>query len=102
MASRPLWGSSPMWGLLAFFVGILYGWLKTGAQDKSQILVRGLIIGLAVGILLALVGILGFGSSPVGFGSGFLGVVFSIVIITLLFILGVWIGDLLEGKPRRT
>ncbi|HET6398974.1 MAG TPA: hypothetical protein VFH47_05415 [Candidatus Thermoplasmatota archaeon] len=89
-----------MWGLLAFVVGILYGWLKPGREDKSQLLLRGLIIGLVVGLVLALLGV-AVGSNPVHFGSGFVAVVLGIVIITLLFVLGVWLGDLIEGSKSR-
>jgi uncharacterized membrane protein len=88
-----------MWGILALAVGFLYGWLKPGHQDKSQIMMRGLVIGLIVGLVLALLGS-AIGSNPVYFGSGFLGIVLGIVIITLLFILGVWLGDLVEGKSK--
>ncbi|HLF16493.1 MAG TPA: hypothetical protein VI796_03565 [Candidatus Thermoplasmatota archaeon] len=89
-----------MWGLLALVIGVLYGWLKPGHQDKSQIMMRGLVIGLVVGVVLALLGV-AVGSNPVYFGSGFLGIVLGVVVITLLFILGVWLGDLIEGKSSR-
>ena len=90
-----------MWGLVAFVIGLLYGWVKPGHQDKSQLLVRGLVIGLVVGLVLALFGV-AVGSNPVYFGSGFLAIVLGVVVITLLFVLGVWLGDLIEGKPRRS
>jgi peptidoglycan/LPS O-acetylase OafA/YrhL len=90
-----------MWGLLALVIGVLYGWLKPGSQDKSRLLVNGLVIGLVVGLALALLGV-AVGSNPVYFGSGFLGIFLGIVIITLLFVLGVWLGDLIERKPRRS
>lgn len=90
-----------MWGLLALVLGVLYGWLKPGHQDKSQIMMRGFIIGLVVGLVLVLLGVV-VGSNPISFGSGFVGIVLGVVIITLLFILGVWLGDLIEGKPRRS
>jgi hypothetical protein len=86
-----------MWGLLALVIGLLYGWLKPGHQE--QIMVRGIVIGLVVGIVLALLGV-AVGSNPVYVGSGFLGVFLGIVIITLLFVLGVWLGDMIERKPR--
>jgi hypothetical protein len=89
-----------MWGLLAFVIGLLYGWLKPGHQDKSQMMVRGLVIGLVLAIVLVLLGF-AFGSNPVGVGSGFLGIFLGVVIITLLFILGVWLGDLIEGNKSR-
>jgi ABC-type transporter Mla maintaining outer membrane lipid asymmetry permease subunit MlaE len=90
-----------MWGILALLIGFLYGWLKPGAQDKGQILVKGLIFGVIIGLVLAVLGY-AIGSNPVYIGSGVLGIVLGVVIITLLFVLGVWIGDLVEGRPKRT
>ena len=91
-----------MWGLLALVIGVLYGWLKPGHQDKSQLLVRGLVIGLVVGLVLALLGF-AIGSNPVYVGSGVLGIILGVIIISLLFVLGVWLGDLIEGtKSRRS
>ena len=90
-----------MWGLLALVIGVLYGWLKPGNQDKSRIMVTGILLGLVIALVLTLLGA-SLGSNPVHFGSGFLGIVLGIVIITLLFVLGVWLGDLIEGKPRRS
>jgi hypothetical protein len=89
-----------MWGLLALVIGILYGWLKPGHQDKSQLLVKGLIIGLVVGLVLALLGF-AIGSNPVYVGSGVVGIILGVIIITLLFVLGVWLGDLIEGSKSR-
>ena len=91
-----------MWGLLALVVGLLYGWLTPGTQDKSRILVHGLVIGFVVAIVLALLGV-AVGSNPLQFGGGFFGIFLSVVVITLLFVLGVWLGDLMGSKyPRRS
>lgn len=90
----------PVWGLLAILVGFLYGWLKPGTQDKSRLLVHGLMFGLIIGLVLAFLGF-AIGSNPIYFGSGVLGLVLGVIIITVLFILGVWLGDLVEGRPQR-
>jgi uncharacterized membrane protein YadS len=90
-----------MWGLLALVIGVLYGWLSPGQQDKGSMLVRGLVIGLVLGLVLAVLGV-AIGSNPMYFGAGFLGIFFAVIVITLLFVLGVWLGDLIEGKPRRS
>lgn len=90
-----------MWGILALLIGFLYGWLKPGAQDKSQILVKGLVFGVIVALVLAVLGY-AFGSNPIYFGSGLLGLILGVVVITLVFILGVWLGDLVEGRPKRS
>ncbi|HUR26276.1 MAG TPA: hypothetical protein VM327_09720 [Candidatus Thermoplasmatota archaeon] len=86
------------WGLLAFVIGLLYGALKRGRQDKSDLFKRGLLIGLVVGIVLALIGFL-TGYPILGVG-GFLAAIWGAFVLTLLFILGVWIGDLVTGAKR--
>lgn len=88
-----------MWGLLAFVIGLLYGWLSPGRQNKGQMLKTGLIIGIVLALVLGLIGYAA-NSNPVGFGSGILGIFLSVLIITIVFVLGVWIGDLIEGATR--
>ena len=88
------------WGLLAFVIGILYGALKRGRQDKSDLFKQGLVIGLVVGIVLAVIGFLA--GVPVLGVAGFLAAIWGALVLTLLFILGVWIGDLITGAKRRT
>lgn len=87
------------WGLLAFIVGIAYGALKAGRQDKSDLLKQGLIIGLVVALVLALVGFFtGYGALGV---AGGIAVVWTTLVLTLLFVLGVWLGDLFTGQRKR-
>ncbi len=87
------------WGLLAFVVGILYGALKAGRQDKSDLLKQGLVIGLVVALVLALIGFFtGYGALGV---AGGLAVIWTTLILTLLFVVGVWIGDLFTGNRKR-
>lgn len=91
------------WGLIALGVGFLYGWLSPGRQDKGRILKTGLIWGLVLGLILAVLGF-AVGSNPIliGTGSGILGFVVALVIIVVLFVVGVWVGDLIEGRPKRS
>lgn len=83
------------WGLLTFLVGGVYGFFLPGHQRKVHLLVTGLLIGL---ILAAVFGLLGYalGENPLGLGTDLVGFVVSFAILTLLFVLGVWLGDLLE------
>ena len=90
-----------MWGIIAFVIGIIYGAMKKGRQDKTDLLKQGLLIGLVVGLVIALIGFFtGFGALGVG---GFVAVIWTTLVLTLLFVLGVWIGDLFTGnrKTRR-
>lgn len=90
------------WGLIALAVGVLYGWLTPGQQDKGRILKTGLVWGLIFGLILAVLGF-AVGSNPIllGSGSGIVGFVVALIVIVVLFVIGVWVGDLLEGRPKR-
>jgi hypothetical protein len=86
-----------MWGLLIFVIGIAYGFFSHGRQDKGQLFKTGLLIGLVLAIVFGLLG----GLTGLGLPGGFLGIFISALILTILFVVGVWIGDLIEGPSRR-
>ena len=89
-----------MWGVLVLLLGVLYGWLDLGARGKWEILVQGIVFGAIVALVLAVLGS-AIGPNPVTVGSGILGLSLGLVIMTLVFLLGVWLGDLVEGRPKR-
>lgn len=88
------------WGLVTFVIGIVYGALARGRQDKSTLFKQGLIIGVVLALVLVVVGAL-TGAPALGIG-GALGIIIAAVVLSLLFILGVWIGDLITGARRQT
>lgn len=88
-----------MWGLVAFLIGIAYGWWAPGTQDKSRLFVNGLVIGLVIGLVMAIIGYLS-NVPALGVG-GFVGLFLAVVIITALFVLGAWIGDVIERATTR-
>lgn len=88
-----------VWGLIAFLVGIAYGYVTPGRQDKTQLFWKGAVIGIVLGVVFALLGAMS-GYDALGFGGG-LGLFITIVVLTVLFVVGAWVGDLLEGQPRR-
>ena len=87
-----------MWGLLTFLVGIAYGFFAKGTQDKGRLLMTGLLIGLVLAIIVAFLG----GLRGLGLPGGFVGIFLSAVVLTLLFVVGVWIGDMIEGRSQRS
>lgn len=86
-----------MWGIVTFLIGIAYGFLAKGRQDKSRLFMTGLLIGLVLAIIFGLLG----GLSGLGLPGGFVGILIAAVILTILFVVGVWIGDLIEGSSRK-
>lgn len=87
------------WGLVSFFVGMLYGWLAPGRPSKARLFVNGLVIGFVLALVFGLLGYLAE-APPIGL-EGMLGIVLSVLVLTLLFILGAWLGDLIEGAMQR-
>lgn len=91
------------WGLIVLAAGFAYGWFTPGRQRKTAMLVWGIVIGAALAILLSLIGY-SANANPVGLGSDALGTFVSVLILTVLFIVGAWLGDFAEhmGGRRRT
>ena len=88
------------WGILVVLIGIAYGYFTPGRQSKMAILKRGLLWGLVIAIVFAALGFF-FGVDPLGLAASPVSFFISFVVLTLLFILGVWIGDLIEGRSGR-
>ena len=88
------------WGLLTFIIGILYGALARGRQDKGALFKQGLVIGLVLAVVLVILGVL-LGAPALGI-DGALGIIIAAIVLSALFILGVWIGDLITGARRQT
>ncbi|HWH09090.1 MAG TPA: hypothetical protein VNX21_07805 [Candidatus Thermoplasmatota archaeon] len=89
-----------MWGWLALLVGIAYGYFTPGQQDKGALLKKGLLIGLVVAVVLAALALL-LDFSLMGFGAGLVASLIGAVLIVLLFVGGVWLGDLIESKTKK-
>ena len=79
-----------------FLVGIAFGYFQKGRQDKSQLFKTAFVIGLVVALVLGVLGWL-VGAPALGVG-GILGALVAAAVLALLFILGVWLGDVLEGR----
>ena len=89
-----------MWGLLAVLAGGLYGWLGPGRSDKGGLLWNGFLLGIVLALVLALLGA-AIGAPPLPLGAGLVGVVLTILVLTVLFVVGAWLGDALAGLATR-
>jgi hypothetical protein len=93
-----------MWfELLVLIVGIAYGFLLRGKEDKWGFLKRGAIIGIVLGIIFGLVALF-FAPGAISLGTGLvggIGIFIVVIILVIIFIVGVIIGDFLEGVFRK-
>lgn len=88
------------WGLLILLLGFAYGWLSPGKEDKSRLFKRAALWGIILAIVLAIVGYF-LGMNPLGLANN--SVVYNIiaaVVLSFVFIVGVWLGDMLPGGKR--
>jgi len=90
----------PLLEILTIIIGIVYGYIKPGKEDRFGIFKRGIIIGMALGIIFVIFGI--FADIEFLLMSSLIGsIIFvDIILITLLFITGTYIGDWLEEKTK--
>lgn len=92
-----------MFGWLALFGGIAYGYFSPGRQDLKTLLKKGLLYGIVIAIVLAIIASL-LNISVLGVGEGIFANVIGAIIIVLMFVGGVWLGDWIEHRKhdRRT
>lgn len=89
-----------MWGLLIFLAGLLYGWMTPGRHDKGRLVWNGFLMGIVIALALALLGA-ALGSAPLPLGAGIVGIVLTVLVLTVVFVAGAWLGDLVEGALGR-
>jgi hypothetical protein len=86
--------------MLALIVGVLYGYMSPGKEDKMKILKNGLKWGVMIGVALAVLNLL-LGGGFLMSGAGLFGSIIAVVYLTIFFIIGAFIGDFLEGKFKK-
>ena len=86
---------------LTFVLGIIYGYVSPGRENRSMLLQKGLIVGIVLAIILVGVGLFVGGGLTIMTLSG-VAVFIEVVILTVLFIIGTWIGDWLEGRSTKS
>ncbi len=82
---------------LTFVLGIIYGYVSPGRENRGALFRKGLIAGIVLAIILAGLGL--FVGGTIMALSG-MAVFIEVVILTVLFIIGTWIGDWLEGRSK--
>ena len=87
--------------LLSFLLGVIYGFINPGKEDRWNIIKKSLAIGVVLGLLLGL--IVAVLLPPVGIifaGFTVIGVILFVLYFTVLFVIGTIVGDILESLIR--
>jgi len=86
--------------IVTIAIGVAYGYLKPGKEDRKALLKKGLIIGAILALVFVGLGLIaGRGYMMLGGLAGAL-VFIEVIILALLFIVGTFIGDWLEEKYK--
>lgn len=87
--------------VLTLIIGTTYGYLKPGKEDRISLFKKGLLIGTILGILFTILGAIV--NIKFIFLSSIVGIVLfiQIIIYVIIFIIGTYIGDILEEKNRK-
>ena len=84
--------------ILIIIIGIIYGYMKPGKEDRSTLLKKGVVIGIILGAIMVVLGLIG-GRWILLLGTLAGAVVFiEVIILAVLFIIGTYMGDMLERK----
>ncbi len=83
-----------MWGLVVFLIGTAFGVSAAPRMRRGRLHSGGLLIGAVVGVIVALLG----GLSQSGLPLGLSGFVLSVVVLTALFVSGVWLGEWIDHR----
>ncbi|HEX7627738.1 MAG TPA: hypothetical protein VF354_02310 [Candidatus Methanoperedens sp.] len=84
--------------ILIIIIGIIYGYMKPGKEDRSALLKKGVVIGIILGAIMVLLGL--FGGRGILLLGGLVGAVvfIEVIILAVLFVIGTYIGDMLEHR----
>ena len=92
-----------MWGILiALLAGLAVGYFMKGKQDKSRLFGIGAIWALIVAFVLNVAGwFIDVNPTTAGDDVSFIGLLLSFLVSLAVFLIGVWLGDLIEGRRER-
>ncbi len=84
--------------IITIVIGVIYGYLKPGKEDRKALFKKGVLIGVILGLIFAGLGLLVnikflLVSTVVG-----LVIFVEVILLAVLFIAGTFIGDWLEEK----
>ena len=78
--------------ILAFIIGLIYGYVKPGKEKRWELFKKGIIYGIILGIIFGFIGL--FIGGLIYSEATAIGMFITVLILVLIFILGTSIGDI--------
>jgi len=85
--------------ILAFIIGLVYGYVKPGKEERWDLLKKGIVYGIIVGIIFGVIAF--FAGGLLFFAAGAIGMFIEVVFLVVIFIVGTFIGDVLEDAIKK-
>ena len=85
--------------ILAFIVGLVYGYVKPGKEKRWELFKKGIVYGIILGIIFGIIGFLVGGLFL--FAATAIGMFIEVIFLVIIFIIGTFIGDILEVAIKR-
>jgi hypothetical protein len=89
--------------LLIVIAGIIYGYSREGKEDRWHMIKKGLKIGIVLGVAFGVLGLF-LGGIMAGLAAGVVGIIalpLVAFVIALEFVIGTFLGDLLEHAFKK-
>ena len=86
--------------ILITVIGVVYGYLKPGKEDRKALFKKGLLIGVILAVIFFGLGILAGKEFLLISGIAGMLVFIEVIILAVLFIIGTFIGDWIEEKCK--
>ena len=86
--------------ILAFIVGLVYGYAKPGKENRWELFKKGIMYGIILGIIFGVIGL--FVGGLFFFLVSAIGIFIEVVVLAIIFIAGTFIGDLLEVALKKS
>jgi len=85
--------------ILAFVIGVVYGYVKLGKEKRWELFKKGIVYGIILGIIFGLIGFF-FGGLFL-FAVSAIGIFIEVIFLVIIFIIGTFIGDILEVALKK-
>ncbi|NQE05469.1 hypothetical protein C5S32_06330 [ANME-1 cluster archaeon GoMg1] len=92
-------GEKMLFEILAFIIGLIYGYVKPGKEKRWELFKKGIMYGIILGIIFGFIGL--FIGGLIYSAATAIGMFITVIILVVMFLIGTFIGDILEVAIKK-